>query len=400
VSGDPSRDYAASLARVDPRWDAAHTERALAGLHRRRTRRRAGAVLGACLVLFTGSAVGAWVNRDQDGGVAATESVPTRVPASDRVVRLADGSRVMPEDGAQVVVAHVTDELIAVRVDQGAAEIEVVPGLPRRFEVSVGAVTVRVIGTAFRVERLAEGRVYVSVQRGHVDVVWADGHAELFAGDEGTFPLALEPATEPVATEPVATEPVTELAALEPLVTEPPATERAPVAADLPTAEARGASAGGEPSGWRDLARASRYDEAYTALDATDRSREVTDEVDDLLLAADVARLSGHAREALPWLEAVQRDHASDPRAVLASFTRGRILMEIGRPLEAARQLEGVLAMEPGGSLAEDALARAALAHEAAGNHERAVELAERYVASYPGGRWSRRLSATGVIIR
>lgn len=383
MSDEPERDYAKALARVDPRWDAAHTERALAGLHRRRSRRRAGTLLAACVVLIAATVGGIWsLGQSADGAVAVADNATQRTE-SDRVVRLADGSRVMPEEGAQVVVEHVADERIAVRVDRGGAEFEVVPGLARRFEVRAGEVTVRVIGTVFRVERLADGRVAVSVERGHVDVVWAVGHADLFAGDEGTFPIEQPSAT------------ATETAATETAVSETTTTELE----NVETAARRGRSAAGagEPSSWRALARAERYDEAYAALGGTaDRAREVTDAVDDLLLAADVARLSGHPREALPWLEAVERDHASDARAVLASFTRGRILMEVGRPAEAARQLERVLAMEPDGSLAEDALARAALAHQAAGNDTSAAELAERYLATHPGGRWSRRMSAIG----
>jgi transmembrane sensor len=344
--------------------------------------------------LIAASVGGVWsLGQSADGAVAAADNATQRTEP-DRVVRLADGSRVMPAEGAQVVVEHVADERIAVRVDRGGADFEVVPGLARRFEVRAGEVTVRVIGTVFRVERLADGRVAVAVERGHVDVAWAVGHADLFAGDEGTFPRE-----QPTATE-TATETETELAATDTAATETAATETATT--ELENAEAaarrgRGAASAGEPSSWRALARAERYDEAYAALGGTaDRAREVTDAVDDLLLAADVARLSGHPREALPWLEAVERDHASDSRAVLASFTRGRILMEVGRPAEAARQLERVLAMEPDGSLAEDALARAALAHQAAGNDASAAELAARYLATHPSGRWSRRMSAIG----
>jgi transmembrane sensor len=394
MSAEPERDYAKALARVDPRWDAAQTERALAGLHRRRSRRRAATLLAACVALIAASVGGVWsLGQSADGAVAVADNATQRTEP-DRVVRLADGSRVMPAEGAQVVVEHVADERIAVRVDRGGADFEVVPGLARRFEVRAGEVTVRVIGTVFRVERLADGRVAVAVERGHVDVAWAVGHADLFAGDEGTFPRE-----QPTATE-TATETETELAATDTAATESAATETATT--ELENAEAaarrgRGAASAGEPSSWRALARAERYDEAYAALGGTaDRAREVTDAVDDLLLAADVARLSGHPREALPWLEAVERDHASDSRAVLASFTRGRILMEVGRPAEAARQLERVLAMEPDGSLAEDALARAALAHQAAGNGTSAAELAARYLATHPSGRWSRRMSAIG----
>lgn len=356
------------MDRVDPAWDAARVEQSLTGLHRRRARRRATAIVSSVGVLLLGVA-GAWsVLR------VPTEVAAVAPPLADRVVRLADGSRVVPDDGAQVVVEHVSDRRIAVRVDHGAADVEVVPGLDRRFEVTVGDVTVTVLGTAFRVESLEGGRARVRVTRGHVDVAWAGGHADLVAGDEGVFPT---PAAE------VASQPVVARADPPPSSATPAPVVRERVA---PTAAA---------THWRELAHASRYDEAYVAMGTEDaRPDTASAGVDDLLLAADVARLSGHPAEALPWLETIEHAHASDPRAVLAAFTRGRIMMELGRSTEAAHQLEHVLALEPDGTLAEDALARAALAYAAAGDAASASRLANRYVSAYPAGRWSRRVSA------
>ena len=118
MSDESERDYAKALARVDPRWDAAHTERALAGLHRRRSRRRAATLLVACVALIAASVGGIWsLGQRADGAVAVAESATQRTEP-DRVVRLADGSRVMPAEGAQVVVEHVADERIAVRVTE------------------------------------------------------------------------------------------------------------------------------------------------------------------------------------------------------------------------------------------------------------------------------------------
>jgi transmembrane sensor len=370
VAPDPKNERLAEvLSRVDPRWDAAQTERALGATHRRRTRRRAASLAAAVVLLSSAGAAGAWLAQGSAPIASAPAAPPApEAPEPDRVVRLADGSRVSPEGDAEVIVEHVTDELVAVRVDRGAADVEVVPGRPRRFEVTVGEVTVTVLGTRFRVERLEAGRAHVEVERGHVGVAWAAGHADLFAGDEGTFPRRGEP-DGPVA-------------AAEPSPASRPARARA-------TADDRAA----EPTGWRELASASRYDEAYAALGTRgEGAAAVRDAVEDLLLAADVARLSGHPVEALPWLERVERDHASDPRAALAAFTRGRILMDLGRPGEAAVQLERVLAMEPSGSLAEDALARAALAHAGAGASDRAAELAGEYLSAHPTGRWASRL--------
>jgi ferric-dicitrate binding protein FerR (iron transport regulator) len=64
----------------------------------------------------------------------------------------------------------------------------VVPDPARRCEVKAGEVTVRALGTRFRVERLEDGRTRVDVTRGHVEVVWANGRAALFAGQDGAFP--------------------------------------------------------------------------------------------------------------------------------------------------------------------------------------------------------------------
>ena len=54
------------------------------------------------------------------------------------------------------------------------------------------------------------------------------------------------------------------------------------------------------------------------------------DRVDDLMLAADAARLSGRPEAALRYLEQVSERHGDDPRAALAAFTIGRIRLGAG----------------------------------------------------------------------
>jgi transmembrane sensor len=358
--GEPRRNAHVTLERVDPSWDAARVEVSLAALHRRRAQRRARVTVGALgLLLVTGLA---W-------SATPEAVVPAHTP--DRIVHLADGSVVSPDDGARVVVDHVAPDRIAIQLEQGAAEFDVAPHPERTFVVTSGEVTVTVVGTAFRVERVANERVHVRVSRGHVRVSWRDGDADLLAGEDGTYP------PEHVAPSIVDGLPLAPPSSIVP----PPTTARAPARAQAPS--------------WRDLADASRYGEAYAAMSASDaRPDAARATVDDLLLAADVARLSGHPQEASDWLEAIERDHAGDPRAVLAAFTRGRLLMSVGRPADAALEFERVVEREPNGAMTEDAIARAALARAAAGEHGAAVALAERYLGAYPSGRWSSRVRA------
>jgi transmembrane sensor len=86
------------------------------------------------------------------------------------------------------------------------------------------------------------------------------------------------------------------------------------------------------------------------------------------------------------------RSHASDPRAGLASFTLGRVLLdELGRPREAADAF--ARARQAGGPLAEDALAREVEATARAGDKVRSRELAGEYQALYPNGRRAKAVS-------
>ena len=166
-----------------------------------------------------------------------------------------------------------------------------------------------------------------------------------------------------------------------------------------------GLAAGGAPakqrragrmvaSSWRPLAERGQYEEARTALRKAGPSA-VRDDTADLLLAADAARLSGHPAEAVPYLERVLRGHARDPRAGLAAFTLGRVLLdELGRPSEAVDAFAA--ARSSGGPLAEDALAREVEALSRAGEVTRSRELALLYQRLYPNGRRAKAVSRFG----
>jgi transmembrane sensor len=224
----------------------------------------------------------------------------------------------------------------------------------RPFVVVAGDVLVEDLGTTFTVRYLSDEKVDVAVEDGRVRVHARGGVAELAAGDEQDF------AVSSLAPEPRAARPGNEAAT---------------------------------PS-WRLLAESGRYDEAHAALRRAGPNA-VRDETADLLLAADAARLSGHPAAAVPYLERVVHRHASDPRAGLAWFTLGRVLLEeLGRPREAADAF--ARAREAGGPLAEDALAREVEATARAGDTVRSGELAREYQALYPNGRRAKAVSRWG----
>jgi transmembrane sensor len=140
-------------------------------------------------------------------------------------------------------------------------------------------------------------------------------------------------------------------------------------------------------STWKTLAHDGEFDKAYVALKAEGGAAAVHDEAAELLLAADVARLSHHPADAVVHLRKVVSNHAGDPRAPLAAFTLGRVLLEeLGQPGQAAEAFAKARALGGAGTLAEDALAREVEAWWRAGATDKAHARAEEYVKLYPQG--------------
>jgi transmembrane sensor len=135
---------------------------------------------------------------------------------------------------------------------------------------------------------------------------------------------------------------------------------------------------------WQKLARAGQYDRAYAMIE--NEGASVPDEPEQLLLAADSARLSGHNPRAAAFLRRLVDKFPADSRAGLAALTLGRVLLDdLGQPRDAARAF--ATAESRGGPLTEDALAREVDAWTRAGDHAAAKTAAARYLASYPMGR-------------
>ncbi|HVK88076.1 MAG TPA: hypothetical protein VM513_28345, partial [Kofleriaceae bacterium] len=109
---------------------------------------------------------------------------------------------------------------------------------------------------------------------------------------------------------------------------------------------------------------------------------------EDLMLVADVMRLTSHPGEAVAPLRRVIDEHAADPRAPLAAFTLGRVMLEqLGRPADAADAFARAADLAPDGPLAEDAAARQVEARSRAGDAREAKRLAIEYLRRYPHGR-------------
>jgi transmembrane sensor len=333
-------------------------------LDRRRRQLQAVAVLAAAIVVL--GLVGRWA-----WGPAAPVVAPRGTIASAAPLVLADGSTITADPGSDVRWTDMGPELVSVSLRSGRARFDVAHVEGRVFRVEAGPIAVQVIGTVFVVERVNDRQSRVSVERGRVRVLWADGTHDLGMGEAGVFP--------PIESSRAASAPTS--SSPSPALTVPGAV------AEPSASPRRAAPSVGPPGTWRDLAQGGAFEEAYVALKREGGNGAVRDEVNDLLLAADVARLSHHAADAVEPLRKIVRQHSDDPRAPLAAFTQGRVLLEsLGLPREAADAFAQARTLAPGGDLAADALAREVEARATAGDTTAARALAEEYVKRYPDG--------------
>lgn len=359
---------AQASAHVEPVWTAEREMRIRArvghGIVRRHRRRTGMLVAVGAGILCVGFALG-----------RQPHATATRPEAAERValaslLQLPDGSSVQADSpDARVETVAVGPSGVTLRLSSGTATFSVTPNPSRPFRVMARDVTVTVLGTVFSVG-LQPGGVRVGVERGRVRVDAADGSRQLAVGEAGTF-ASSAPATPPPAPQGLAE---TELEG----------------GADSATPGTTPTARTATPS-WRALAKDQNYVTALARLTA-EGPNAVHDTPEDLLLAADVARLGGRPDRAVAPLQRVIADHAFDPRAPLAAFTLGRTLLEqLGRPREAARAFATARRLDRGGTLTQDALAREVESWAGAGDANQAHERALEYVRLYPQGR---RLSA------
>lgn len=341
----------ASRDRLEPRWDDAREAHVQAGLPQRarlhRRRRAAMAVVAVAVV-----------------GLVASLAIPT-----------ASQVRVEPIADARVEVLEQSKTHEAYRVERGAVWFDVTPG--RSVRVDAEEVEVEVLGTRFLVERV-DARVHVVVEHGVVRAKWKAQSYTVKGGEDAWFPPR-EAKTTVVAPEPVPPPALEE----EPTPVEEPAPTL--VVPPHPAPKKRPRTAEMIPSvsaqTWKELAQAGEFERAWEEMQKATPPR---DEPAELLLAADVARLSRHPDQALAPLNRIIEQHRTDPRAPLAAFTLGRVLLDdLGRPREAAAAFERVRTLAPDMPLAEDAFARQIEALFRAQSPE-ARPLAEAFEKKYP----------------
>jgi len=347
----------AAFDAIEPAWGP-ERERLVRAAIAQRAARRQGRIRIAAAVAVTGFiAVGGFaLLRGRSVAPVADQSVAGASTA--RSARAASGaleSVTVTELSPDTVLAPLPEHRgrgFALRA--GAARFSVPHDAGRPFVVTAGDVTVEDLGTTFTIRFLAADRLNIAVEEGRVRVRGGETDTEVSAGATLEVPIGRVGGPAPKPPRP----------------------------------------AGMVASSWRPLAQRGQYEEARSALRKAGPSA-VRNDTADLLLAADAARLSGHPAEAVPYLERVVRGHTHDPRAGLAAFTLGRVLLdELGRPNEAVDAF--ALARSFGGPLAEDALAREVEAASRAGDVTRSRELALLYRRLYSNGRRAKAVSRFG----
>jgi len=300
-----------------------------------------GASLALLLPLFVARHSGE--NRH---ALAPVQPVPSLGAPLTTPLTTNEGSLVTPlSPNTTVTLKSQATDSVQWELDQGRARFQVSKGHDRLFMVSAGPVRVTVIGTVFVVERIAD-RVGVSVEEGMVWVEWPRGRKSLAAGEEDWFP--------------------------------------------------RQGTSSARDGGLETIADPRQVTPRSARPTPSPRTKETCQE---LLDRADEARANGKPREAADWLEHALKTHAQDPRAPLAAFTLGRVLLlDLKEPRDAATAFARARALAPTGPFAEDSLAREAEAWTKAGEGEKARDRALEYTRLYPRGSRLENIKALRVL--
>lgn len=304
------------------------------------------------------------------GGAAFDRLEVPEAASLSATFQLSDGSSIELAPGGSLSTTENDGERASIVLVNGDATFDIAPSR-RQWTIDAGLASIEVLGTRFRVHRTSQ-EVEVTVERGTVRLrsEHFDEVQRLLRRGE-TVTIETRPTTDETEG---ADEQVIEPDRETP--TQEPADDIEPVApSSMP---------------WEALARRGQFDEAYGRLGSrglstqTNRARSI----EELLLLADVARLSGHPREAVAPLEQAIAQYGGHRRAAVAAFTLGRLQADVLSNLNGAVDaFERCLALGPPAALHADALARLAEARERTGDREGARAAAREYLERYPEGQ-------------
>jgi transmembrane sensor len=322
------------------------------------------------------------------GALVAADGRPLGLLDATReaeTVRLSDASEIRLDRGARLEPVLSTSSRFELLLARGTAEFSVTPGGPRRWSIDAGAARIEVVGTVFRVARLA-GRVEVAVSRGAVLVIGegVPGRVRRLTAGQQLAVVSATPvpgaAAGSVDHGAAATGPLpTSTAPAEAL-----STSRAPSDAQRQTHASSQRRHAARPVESQDSMQSPH--ERYAQLGPAGLARETmkATSIEQLLELADVARLSGHPQDAVAPLTRALDAFRGSRQAALAAFTLGRVLLDqlnVAKP--AAEAFERAIVLGLPKALRADCYRRLAEAYGRAGNESERARAEARFQTEF-----------------
>jgi len=332
-------------------------------------------------------------------------------PNHQPTIQFSDGTKVGLMANARGRIASVDAHGARVILDEGEAEVEVVPRSGARWQFDAGPFVVHVQGTEFGLAwKSGEGRLDLRLRRGAVTVTGplSDEAIALRPGQWLTVRLAArEVFVREIDHEPEATLPseepasVAQPASIQAVPTEAPA---APVASPVtntrvkarrPARPARVAQAQGDDN-WAPARAAGDWNRVLELATKRGLHRTLSERSsDDLALLADAAHYVRRDDVAEQALLAQRERFAGSTRAKDAAFLLGRIVES--KPNGARRALDWYdrhLEEAPEGTYASEALGRKMTVLARLRGDAAARPVAEEYLRRYPSGTYARAARA------
>lgn len=367
---DVSQKFANAREHLRPvDWSAERGESVRKRIHKRRRRFTLSTVAVGSAALAVAVAVAiVWF--------AQKSTTTDQVAAEPSQIELRDGTRAAAlGSGTSLTLLTENDSLVTFALDAGKGWFEVTPSQTRKVEVLVRDVRVQVLGTEFVVEVKGEF-VHVWVHRGKVSVASQEGTVVLTKGEHRKFRSEDgdddNGEDEDAIGEAIADVVILDAGAIEERIE----SDAGPATNVAPTVQSRDRDSG-----------------PLESKDAPRHELVKPDAVDTLWKRADAARRRGDTKEARASLTELLNTYEEDPRAPLAAFSLGRVLLDSGHSAKtAARAFAKARKLSPDGPLVEDALLREIESWHHAGDSRRVKRRSEKYLRLFPKGRYKKQI--------